>query len=242
MPGQNPTSAVAMSSMIRFVFLLLVLIAPPAAAEQALRIAVAANFRAVLEQINAVYETENGNAVVLSSASSGVLATQISHGAPFDLFFSADRYSVEQLLKRGLGEESRCYARGQLVLAGGELADLGNPQMSLAIANPDTAPYGRAAREVLDRPELASATQRQPIRGANVLQAYQFWRAGAVQLALVARSQAPAATPVPDHWHSPLDQHLLVLNNSPAVRAYLQWLGSDTVRQMIIDSGYQPCP
>ena len=65
MPGQNPTSAVAMSSMIRFVFLLLVLIAPPAAAEHALRIAVAANFRAVLEQINAVYETENGNGVVL---------------------------------------------------------------------------------------------------------------------------------------------------------------------------------
>ena len=95
---------------------------------------------------------------------------------------------------------------------------------------------------MLARPELARARARKAVRGASVLQAYQFWRAGAVDLALVARSQAPAAELLPGAWHAPLGQYLLLLRPSPAARAYLRWLGSDTVRQIIVAAGYLPCP
>lgn len=228
--------------MIR-VLLLLILspLVSSALAETPLRVAVAANFRATLEQVNERYRAQGGPPILLSSASTGVLATQIRHGAPFDLFFSADRQTAIGLRQDGLGTEDRCYARGQLVLVGGGLNDLGNPANTLAIANPLTAPYGRAAAEVMDRPELAAATGRKPVRGTSVLQAFQFWRAGAVDLALVAQSLAPDARPIPVDWYTPLQQHLLVLHPTPAVSAYLRWLGSDTVRQMINDAGYQPC-
>lgn len=228
--------------MIRGLLLIITLATSGIAAGEPLRVAVAANFRATLEQINQAYIAGGGSNVVLSSASTGVLATQIRHGAPFDLFFSADEPTVAALEAESLGGQSQCYALGQLALVGGDLDDLDDPGKTLAIANPETAPYGRAAAEVLARTELASATDRQLIRGASVLQAFQFWRAGAVDLALVARSQAPQAPPVPVAWHQPLRQHVLVLRDSPDARAYLRWLGSDTVRQMIITAGYLPCP
>ena len=228
--------------MIRLLLLVLLAWATNTLAAEPLRVAVAANFRATLEQVNLAYRAAGGPAILLSSASSGVLATQVRHGAPFDLFFSADRQSVTDLRADGLGTLSACYARGQLALVGGDLEDLYDPDKSLAIANPLTAPYGRAAAEVLSRPELARAGNREPVRGASVLQAYQFWRAGAVDLALVARAQSPRAQPIPLDWYRPIHQYLLVLQPSPASSAYLQWLGSDTVRQMIVDAGYLPCP
>ncbi|WP_162846071.1 molybdate ABC transporter substrate-binding protein [Seongchinamella sediminis] len=228
--------------MSRILLLLILTCCAGAWAEAPLRVAVAANFRATLEHINQAYRERGGPPIRVSSASTGVLATQIRHGAPFDLFFAADRHSVSTLQADGLGGESACYALGQLALVGGTLGDLANPDKSLAIANPLAAPYGQAAAEVLARPRFASAAGRQPVRGASVLQAYQFWRAGGVDLALVAQSLAPEAQPIPRDWYSPLQQYLLVLRPSPAVGAYLQWLGSDTVRQMIIDAGYQPCP
>ena len=228
--------------MVRGLLLVFMLASSGAAAVEPLRVAVAANFRATLEQINQAFLAEGGSEILLSSASTGVLATQIRHGAPFDLFFSADQQTVEALAADSLGVESHCYALGQLALVGGELDELSDPGKTLAIANPQTAPYGRAALEVISRPELATAASRQPIRGASVLQTCQFWRAGAVDLALVASSQAPNAQLLPADWYQPLRQDLLVLRHSPATGPYLRWLGSDTVRQMIIDAGYLPCP
>lgn len=227
--------------MTRGLLLLVLTMTMSAAAQEPVRVAVAANFRATLEQVNQAYLAEGGPEIRLSSASTGVLATQIRHGAPFDLFFSADQQTVRALAADSLGIDSRCYAIGQLALVGGDLADLADANKSLAIANPQTAPYGQAAAQVLARPALASAADRQPVRGASVLQAYQFWRAGAVDLALVARSLAITAQPVPTDWHQPLQQHLLVLRDTSATRAYLRWLGSDTVRQMIKDAGYLTC-
>ncbi len=228
--------------MTRILLCLLMLLSAASAAEP-LRVAVAANFRSTLEKISDRYREETGTQVLISSASTGVLATQILHGAPFDLFFAADAQAPAELQRAGIGRESGCYASGELVLVGATLQQLGNPQLSLAIANPELAPYGRAALEVLARPEFASGTGRKLVRGANVLQAYQFWRSGAVDMALVARSLAPdAATTIPSAWHSPLEQHLLVISDNPTASAYLKWLRSDTVRSLILESGYRPCP
>lgn len=220
-------------------------LAVPALGAEVLRVAVAANFRATLEQVNTVFEQQTGQVITLSSASTGVLATQILHGAPFDLFFAADDQAPATLLDRGVGQRSDCYAVGKLALVGSDkgLKPLADPALSLAIANPETAPYGRAAAEILAREEFAPAQGRKLVRGNNVLQAFQFWRSGAVDLALVAQSLAPdSATPIPVTWHQPLEQHVLLLNDSPAAAAYLNWIRSDTVRTQILDAGYEPCP
>ena len=222
---------------------LLLLLAWPLWAGDPLRIAVAANYRPAQEQSNAGFLEETGREVVLSSASTGVLFSQITHGAPFDIFFAADEESPAKLFAAGRGGEPFCYAVGRLVLAGGELAQLQDPQKSLAIANPATAPYGRAALEVLAREAFSAGSGRRLVRGSNVAQAYQFWHSGAVDLALVAAALAPTgATPVPPQWHRPLVQHAIVLTPGAGVDAYLKWLGSDRVRALISDAGYRPCP
>mgnify|MGYP001826600593 CR=1 FL=1 len=228
---------------MRLLLVFLMALALPSRAVEPLRIAVAANFRATLESVNARYEQVPGQRIRLSSASTGVLANQLLHGAPFDLFLAADADAPARLRQAEIGKETFCYARGQLALAGGSLPELGEQSLSLAIANPATAPYGRAAQAVLGREEFAAAKGRKLVRGNNVLQAYQFWRSGAVDLALVARSLAPGeSTPVPLAWYPVLAQHALVVSDHPALAAYLDWFRSDTVRSLILDAGYQSCP
>ena len=229
--------------MHRILLTLLLLLPLNAIAAEPLRVAVAANFRAVLEQISGRFQAETGQQVRISSASTGVLATQILHGAPFDLFLAADAQAPLTLIKAGIGRLGECYARGELVLVGGRLQQLADATRSVAIANPDTAPYGRGALEVLARSEFQPGDGRKLVRGSNVLQAYQFWRSGAVDMALVARSLAPdAKTRIPGEWHTPLEQHLLLIRESPAATAYLKWLRSDTVRSLIVQAGYRSCP
>ncbi|MCB1675783.1 MAG: molybdate ABC transporter substrate-binding protein, partial [Halioglobus sp.] len=220
---------------MRFLTILLLLLACPAGAAQTIRVAVAANFRATLQDIGAGFERASGHRVILSSASTGMLYTQIAHGAPFDLFFAADRETPQKLLGSGAFPDTHstfCYARGALVLAGAVdgANSLANPARSLAIANPATAPYGVAALQVLERPEFDAGKGRKLVRGSNVVQAYQFWHSGAVDLALVPRALAPDAWQVPPHWYSPIEQHAIALTHSEAVDAYLKWIRSDTVR------------
>ncbi|MCB1700585.1 MAG: molybdate ABC transporter substrate-binding protein [Halioglobus sp.] len=230
------------------ILLLLMLLASHANADQPLRVAVAANFRATLQEATDQFQQETGIPVMLSSGSTGVLYSQIMHGAPFDLFFAADRESAEKLAAGGgAAGEPFCYARGRLVLAGGDgaLAQLGNPDLSLAIANPVTAPYGVAALAVLARPEFATGESRKLVRGTNVVQAYQFWQSGAVDLALLPRALAPRATLIADSWHPALEQFAVALTpaaDKPALASYLNWIRSDRVLTLISDAGYEPCP
>lgn len=216
------------------------------AGESAIRVAVAANFRAPLDIINREFESQTGIRLRVSSASTGVLANQVAHGAPFDIFLAADRVRPVQLHAEKFATLAPpfCYARGSLVLAGARngLADLADASSSLAIGNPDTAPYGAAAMQVLARPEFATGNSRKLVRGTSVLQAYQFWASGNVDLALLPRSLAPeGAIAIPTDWHDPVDQYALALNNSAPVVRYLQWLKSDRVRNLITDAGYEPC-
>lgn len=227
----------------RTLLALTLLLALAARAEEPLRVAVAANFRATLEAINDRYLAAGGTAVRLSSASTGVLANQALYGAPFHLLLAADTAAPALLARRGVAGTPFCFAVGQLALAGGELSDLGDPTLSIAIGNPNTAPYGRAALQVLDRPAFGSGAGRRLVRGNNVLQAYQFWRSGAVDLALVARSLTGASgTPIPPDWHQPLQQHAVILREHPELPAYLAHLRSDSVRSLILDAGYLTCP
>ena len=235
---------------MRHLLLLLLLVSCQGLAAEPLRVAVAANFRGTLQQITDRFEQQTGYRVTLSSGSTGVLYAQILHGAPFDLFFAADAASVQKLAAtrgRGTLGQPFCYARGSLVLAGGngELAQLADPTLSVSIANPVTAPYGEAAMAVLARPEFAAGSSRKLVRGANVVQPLQFWRGGGTDLALLPHALAPVATPIPQGWHQALEQLAITLTPptaNPALASYLNWIRSDTVRTLISDAGYQPCP
>ena len=232
---------------MRYLALLLTLVTCPAPAAELIRVAVAANFKSTLAHINDQFQRDTGYRVVLSSGSTGVLYSQITHGAPYDLFFAADGDATARLHADRLGSTPFCYARGELVLAGGngELTQLADPRLSLAIANPVTAPYGAAAMEVLARAEFAGGQGRKLVRGTNVVQALQFWHSGATDLALLPRALAPEATAIPARWHQPIEQHAIVLRQQrgqPAIDAYLNWIRSDRVRALITDAGYQPCP
>ena len=235
---------------MHYLLLLLLFISADGYSADPLRVAVAANFRATLQQITEPFQQHTGYRVVLSSGSTGVLYSQILHGAPFDIFFAADKASTEKLAAGGIPEtlgQPFCYARGALVLAGGEggTGQLADPGLTLAIANPTTAPYGEAALEVLERPEFAAGRTRKLVRGTNVVQALQFWRSGGTDLALLPLALAPDATPVPEAWHQPLDQFAITLSpleSNPALASYLNWIRSDTVRSLIFDAGYKSCP
>ncbi|AQA17218.1 molybdate ABC transporter substrate-binding protein [Halioglobus japonicus] len=221
---------------------LLITVAPAGLAETPLTVAVAANFRPTLEDINARFSAQTGHPVRLSSASTGVLTHQVMRGAPYHLFLAADAAAPALLHDEGLGLRPFCYATGQLALLGGPLSQLEAPGLGLdlAIANPDTAPYGQAAMDVLN---LKGTQPQRLVRGNNVLQAYQYWRTRTVQMALVSKSLAgEAGIAIPAKWHRDLQQHALVIKDHPNLNAYLEWLRSDTVRQLILDSGYLPCP
>ena len=232
---------------MRTIVFLYLLVAAPVWAGEPIRIAVAANFKPTLQKITEPFLANSGIVVTYSNASSGALTTQIINGAPYDIFFAADSETTKTILAAPGHEQDQifCYARGSLVLAGGngKLSALANPNLSLAIANPATAPYGRAAREVLARPEFSAGEGRKLVRGNSAAQAYQFWEGGSVKMALLPRALVlTGATPIPPDWHGPLDQHAIVLRQNASVDAYLHWLRSDAVRAQIIAAGYDPCP
>ena len=179
---------------MRTIVFLYLLVAAPVWAGEPIRIAVAANFKPTLQKITEPFLANSGIVVTYSSASSGALTTQIINGAPYDIFFAADSETTKTILAAPGHEQDQifCYARGSLVLAGGngKLSALANPNLSLAIANPATAPYGRAAREVLARPEFSAGEGRKLVRGNSAAQAYQFWEGGSVKMALLPRAKA----------------------------------------------------
>ncbi len=208
-------------------------------------VAVAANFRPAAERLVKEFESTSGHLVTLVTASTGVLFSQIRHGAPFDVFLAADRAAPLRLVEEGrVAGEAFCYARGELVLLGGAIEALTDSQLTLAIANPATAPYGRAALEVTAREAFAAGASRKTVRGNNALQAYQLWRQRAVDMALVPRSLHPEAAPLPAAWYSPIDQYAVHLTRAianPAATDFIKYLQQPAIQQVIGELGYQPC-
>ncbi|MEM6486187.1 MAG: molybdate ABC transporter substrate-binding protein [Pseudomonadota bacterium] len=212
-----------------------------------LRVAVAANFRSAAEQLLKQYEKESGVAAEISSASTGVLAAQIQKGAPFDVFLAADERRPATLIENGFAvAPSQCYARGELVLLGAPtVAALKAPgEQRLSISNPRTAPYGRAAHEVLTSLGADFADDRL-LTASNVQQAFSYYALGVADLALVARALATdEGVPVPPDLHEPILQHAVVVRRSARREeslALIRWLAGDTARMTMTELGYRAC-
>lgn len=220
------------------------------AEQNPITIACAANFSATMEKLVARFQARQQTPVALrvATGSSSGLATQIMHGAPYDLFFSADKQLVQRLMKKGIGYEHTRYAIGELVLysrenmaAGLEAALLNITEATLAIANPKLAPYGAAAEAVL----LKRGVQpRKLVRGTSVLHAFQFVESGHAQFGLIAKSLLQSThqghwLTIPSHWHPPIEQHALLLSQKATASAFFDFVQSEEGQSLIKASGYR---
>ena len=235
---------------------LLAALLPGVLRAESVRVAVASNFRDTLQQIAAEFERQSPHAVVLSSGSTGKHYAQIVNGAPFDLFFAADAERPAQL-----ETENRCvkgsrftYAIGRLVLwspdedrVDPEGAVLGRLEYRhLAIANPDLAPYGRAARETLQALGLWDRLRGKLVTGENIGQAYQFVKSGNAELGFVARSQlhrvgaaaGGSRWEVPEALHQPIEQQAVLLRPGPAAESFLAFMRGEKALEIIRAHGY----
>ncbi len=225
------------------------------AAAEAVRIAVASNFAPVLAELVDAFSAAHPGELRVSSGSTGKLYHQITQGAPYDVFMAADVDTPQKLLASGLADPQHVYnyARGRLWLmwhgrrpAGDCLSVLRQLRPHpLAIANPRTAPYGRAALAVLDA--LDDAPRPRLVRGENVAQTFQFVASGNAQAGLIAAVHAKAAQrlanacALPEALHPPLTQQMVLLGAAaarPEVRAFWQFMHSAAASAIIAEHGY----
>lgn len=224
---------------------------------QPLRIAVAANFSPVLKPLLTKFTAKTGIQTQVISAASGAIFLQIKYGAPFDVFLSADSSRPIQLDQSGhaLPGSRATYAVGRLAFYSNTIATtsidtlatqlLNKPRTRLAIANPDVAPYGKAAKEALQHMQLWESYQSQFITGINISQTFTQLRSKSINQGFIAYSQLKAnnltGVLIPASYHQPIQQQLVILQNTRqplAAAAFRQFLLSDQSQAFIENSGY----
>lgn len=198
-------------------------------------IAAASDLQSALPAIASRFEKETGHKVALTFGSSGNFFTQIKNGAPFDVFLSADLDYPRQLERAGQAEPGSFYqyATGRLVLwtrtdtgidvRRGLIALTDERVHHIAIANPEHAPYGRAAVAALRRDGVYERVHGKLVLGENISQAAQFAQSGNAEVGMVALSLAlsPAMTKsgtyvdIPRSWYPGIEQAAVVLASSP---------------------------
>ncbi|MCP4697475.1 MAG: molybdate ABC transporter substrate-binding protein [Gammaproteobacteria bacterium] len=232
------------------------MLAPGRSIAEKIRVAVASNFMDAITSIVKRYETNTGHKVMLIFGSTGRHYAQIKNGAPFDAFFAADARRPELLEKEGtaLPGSRFTYAVGKVVLWSSKMGYV-DPKGSvlergefrhLAIANPKLAPYGKAAREVLQTLGLWERLSRRLVRGENIGQTFQFVHSGNAELGFVACSQAKCSNQpvkgsfwkVPQALYTPIEQQAVLLKDNEAARAFLSFMRSEEALKIIHDYGY----
>lgn len=234
---------------------LLALVGTPALAAD-VSAAVAANFTKPAEELGAAFTARTGDTVTFSFGATGALYTQISQGAPFEVFFSADNKRPAQAVTEGFAVDGTVftYAVGKVVLYSPSL-DLTDGAAVLAagafqhlsVADPKTAPYGAAAMETLAKLGLTEALTPKIVTGENISQALQFVDTANAELGFVALSQV-IDKPAPQVWrvaaedYSPILQDAVLLKAGeadPAAVAFLEFLKGDEARVIIEKYGYE---
>jgi len=223
-----------------------------------LRIAVASNFLLPLKALSKNFKESTGHKVVVISGSTGKLYAQIKQGAPFDILLAADSIRPELLEKEGIGVSGSrfTYAVGRLVLWSNDsklplkndLQILNHKNFRyLAIANPKTAPYGKAAEQVLRKKGFWEQIQNRLVRGENISQTFQFVMTGNADIGFIALSQLRKTQGlgfswlVPQEWHDPIQQQGILLKRAKrnkAARKFLNFIKSNRIQKQIESYGY----
>jgi len=223
-----------------------------------LTVAAAASLYSAFTEIGREFQEETGIVVTIAFGASGQLTQQIENGAPFDVFASANEAYLDRLDARGLilPGSRMVYAHGRLALVvhrGSDpgierLEDLANPALGpIAIANPDHAPYGAAARQALERVGLWEGVSSRIVMGENVRQALQFVQTGDAPVGIVARSIADVPevryVVIPDDLYDPLSQSLAILKASAhpdEARRFVEFVGGPAGQAILQRHGFDP--
>lgn len=221
-------------------------------------VAVAANFKSTLDALAADFESSTKYELETVIGSTGKLYAQITYGAPYDVFLAADQARPIRLVdeNRAVSGSRITYAVGRLVLWSKDGVEFGPDQLTasktkrIAIANPDLAPYGKAAKQTLEQLGLDVAVAPKLVFGENVGQAFAFIRTGNAQLGFVSEAQVlslPSSQRgttwiVPSTSHDPIAQDAVLLEHgadNSAAQAFMAYLHSTAARDIIAAQGYE---
>ncbi|GJM12351.1 MAG: molybdate ABC transporter substrate-binding protein [Pseudohongiella sp.] len=223
---------------------------------ESLNVAVASNFVPAMQRLEPLFEVASGHEITIIRGSSGKHFAQISNGAPFDVFLSADQLRPKRLIEEGIAVQASriTYAQGQLVLWSRSrdlalskeyLLDTNNYDR-ISMANPRLAPYGKAALETLQNLGLDALMDERVVTGENIAQAFQFVFSGNADLGLIAYSQAVdenLSSPgsfwiVPSELYQPIKQDMVTIRDSTAAREFLAFMQGPQARDILVQSGY----
>jgi molybdate transport system substrate-binding protein len=243
------------------VMVLLVLLIARATPAQEIRVAAAADLKFAMQDVAAQFEKKTGTKVEVSYGSSGNFFSQLQNGAPFDLFFSADIDYPRKLESTGFAEPGTLYeyAVGRIAIwtpadAKVDVARLGWEALldasvqKIAIANPEHAPYGRAAVAALQKAGIYEQVKPKLVYGENISQAAQFVQSGNAQAGVVAMSLAVSPGmkdgkrwEIPADMHPPIEQAVIVLKsaaNKEGARSFLDFVKSEAGRATLAKYGF----
>ena len=228
-----------------------------APATEPVTVAAAADLAFAFRDLGPLYEKATGQPVIFSFGSTGILAKQIAEGAPFDAFAAANASFADEAVSSGacLADSRTPYATGRIVVyrangaavAPKTLAELTDPRITkIAIANPEHAPYGHAAKEAMQHVGVWDAVSAKVVYGQNVQQALQFAQSGNADVAIVALSLAivtPGAwTLVPGDLHDPIDQVMVACSHgrggAASGRRFVDFVRSDAARALMRKYGF----
>jgi molybdate transport system substrate-binding protein len=243
------------------VLLLLAFLLPSPASAQRIAIAAASDLQFALPEITARFQKETGYIVGLTFGSSGNFYSQLRNGAPFDLFFSADLAYPEKLDAAGLVEPGTLYryATGRIVLwvrnespidiSRGMIVLTEPGVQRIAIANPQHAPYGRAAAAALRHEGVYERVRDKLVRGENISQTAQFVESANADIGILALSlaQAPALKTkgryfeIPESFYPPIEQGVILLKSShekTAARRFLDLIRKPEIVKLLRSYGF----
>jgi len=219
-------------------------------------VAAAADLTPAFEELGREFQSATKTKVVFVFGSTGMLTRQIENGAPFDLFAAANVSYIDELDQKGLiiPDSKAIYARGRITLWTPNesnlrlqgIADLARPEVQrIAIANPDHAPYGLAAKQALQSAGLWDRVQTKLVYGENIRQTLQYAQTGNVEVAIVALSLSVQSNGrwslIPEDLHEPIDQALAVIKTTKkeqAARAFATFITSPQGRAIMKKYGF----
>jgi molybdate transport system substrate-binding protein len=237
-----------------------------AALAQEIRVAAAADLKFALDELSEQHTKQTERKIAVIYGSSGNFFAQIQNGAPFDVFLSADIDYPRKLEVAGLAEPGTLYeyAVGRIVIwtpadARTDVARLGWKALleqgveRIAIANPDHAPYGRAAVAALRNAGIYEQVRRRLVYGENIAQAAQFVASGSAQVGIIALSLASSPLmrsgkrwEIPANMYPPIEQSAVILRSAKdkeGARAFVDFLKSDAGRKILESNGFMvPSP
>jgi molybdate transport system substrate-binding protein len=247
--------------LLSTIVILLTLLAPVHAAVEEITVAAASDLTFVFPEVGAKFQKETGNSVKFSFGSSGNFLSQIQNGAPFDMFFSADIGYPKKLEAAGLVEPGTLYeyAVGKLVLwvpsasvldLKRGLAVLTDPSVhKIAIANPEHAPYGRAAVAAMKHEGVYDRVSSKLVMGENISQTAQFVQSGNADIGILALSLAVAPNLkekgryelVPATDYPPIEQAAVVIMSSKkkeTAKQFLTFIKTPAIVSLMSDYGF----